>query len=250
MFLKTAEDVVQVFEKLNNESNFFRGYKDYDYHMKPSLGRGDYIEFEILHSYYNSNKQKIEFNTFVDVIEHAQHYGEKTRLLDWTSSPWVALYFANFNCRNNEELTYLAVLNSEIPSYVEVPDLPITLSLIDEFTLGELDQFTLDELDKFMIEGNTKYLSNIKFKALYDNFIESLPKDKYLVNRYSDEQSNSRKKSQKGLFTFHKDPKAPMGKKDFDLYTLELPKEEKVKLLDIISEKYGVNGITLGFGVN
>lgn len=52
------------------------------------------------------------------------------------------------------------------------------------------------------------------------------------------------------LFTFHKDPKSPMERKYFDLYVLELPKEKRAKLLDILSKNYSINGKALGFDSN
>lgn len=250
MCLHKAEDVIKLFETLNDESNYFRGYTDYDFHMKPSLGRGDYNEFEILHTYYSVNNETIEFSSLIDVIEHAQHYGEKTRLLDWSLSPWVALYFANYKNSKNDETSYIGMLNTEMPSFELIPTLSNTWEMIGDFTWDELGEFTWEEISEIGVSSTKKYLSNLKFNGLYEEFLKNLSEDKYLINRYSTEEINHRKKLQKGLFTFHKDPKIPMERKHFDLYVLELPKEEKVKLLDILSKKYGVNGITLGFDVN
>ncbi|WP_276373707.1 FRG domain-containing protein [Chryseolinea sp. H1M3-3] len=132
-------DFVKFIDSLNVESSYlshwaFRGQSVSSWTLKSSISRllerhsigrqlGDRFELTIFreflskaHLYEDFKLRQFETgNTFL-TFTIMQHYGCPTRLLDWTSSPYVALYFAVNNDFSNDGAVYLfneTALNNE-----------------------------------------------------------------------------------------------------------------------------------------
>lgn len=85
---------------------YFRGQEAEFWDIEPSIFRNDMLSIE--HKLMQIPLQKTpmefkEFNTMFDIMTKYQHYGMCTRLLDLTTNPLVALYFA---CKTHGDEKY------------------------------------------------------------------------------------------------------------------------------------------------
>ena len=116
-FLEASFKIQEEIEQCNNDWRAnchkglaFRGQSDKNYKLIPAIGRGRVSPCDV--SILDQERNLIEMAKYklphifksellpIDLLALLQHYGVPTRLLDVTSNPLVALYFASLNDDN------------------------------------------------------------------------------------------------------------------------------------------------------
>lgn len=111
--LKEIKDYIDEFEqKIERKGVWFRGVTDWTYNLIPSLQRSlppktyhykmQDIERRMFDVFKNVEEIKGEEFTDWELLYLMQHHGLKTRFLDWSYAPLVALFFATYNWDKNQ----------------------------------------------------------------------------------------------------------------------------------------------------
>jgi hypothetical protein len=142
MKVENISDMDTLIKKLNSFSNSFiyRGHADADWNLQTTLERVCGVKFsrdfaekcenhaleQFQSRFHLYDQENIQPNCLLEWLSIMQHYGVPTRLLDFTTSPFVALYFAleAYDMTKRPDLSVVAI------NYSQVMD--ISLRLISE----------------------------------------------------------------------------------------------------------------------
>ncbi len=123
-------DFHNLIEKYQGENVLFRGMKDENFELVPSVGRipidsikVEETEADIFKKFKERALPHLGFTPRNDWewLALAQHHGLPTRLLDWTLNPLIALYFAVEEECKTDSAVYVYV-DSQSPVDIELDD--------------------------------------------------------------------------------------------------------------------------------
>lgn len=190
---------------------FYRGHSNKGtYKLEPSLfrkdARGNYRYLDTEHTLYRELlvSNSIDFhgdNYTLDRLIRMQHYSLPTRLLDITSNPLIALYFAcKSNLKEDGEVIILMVARDQIKYFdSDTASCIANLARLPKADKDAIDQ-SIEDLDQFNAQLPIRRL--IHFVREEKSFFESRIQREHLrtIVCVKGKRSNNRISSQSGAF--------------------------------------------------
>lgn len=197
----------------------------------------------------------------IDIVSYAQHFGLPTRLIDWTRSPLIALYFS-INGQDYDDEEYYRILTMVLDEQVVLSNTlsPVTLGdfqYSDSHSgINDYIRFlqTLEREESLNIAVNG-YVSmeyghlHIDTKSYSDFILEKIKSNKFIVLDLN--HSNQRIIVQQGVFVIPKTLTNSSIDKQYDssdVQTIYIDKALKDKLLDKL-DALGINRKRLFFDI-
>jgi hypothetical protein len=191
-------------ERFHHKTLLFRGHSDESWNLEPTLERVTKKQFprsgviqlppsehekSLIYRFQRRAHQYISNppadHALVDWLALMQHHGAPTRLLDWTLSPYVALYFALEEAKPGQNCCIWAVDGEGLREAADRHDLAYELEVVRGYDwLNE--QLLLEDNPTIIVEVNPArmnervaaqqgvFLCNLGFGKSFNNVMEDI----------------------------------------------------------------------------
>ncbi|MDC0939326.1 FRG domain-containing protein [Pseudomonadales bacterium] len=201
------------YERESGSEVFYRGHSNKNkYKLEPSLFRtdddGNYLYLDNEHILYRelivSNSADFQTDEYtLDKLVRMQHYSLPTRLLDITSNPLIALYFACKSAHAEDGEVIIFTMDRDKVNYFD-SDVASCISNLARLKKEEKDKIELDSAkDKFNDSESVGQLVHFikEEKPHFESRIK--PGDLKKIVCVKGKQSNDRISSQSGAFLLY-----------------------------------------------
>jgi len=263
MHISTMRKAIKDAEGQDSDAQkfLFRGQANSNWDVVPGIFRENYLSYEseLINGAFLRNPSEFrKLDTDFEKLAKLQHYGLPTRLLDVTSNPLVALYFA---CQPYQEY-------NEVDNSIIKPDGVVLFSRSYSKSCNDLEVSVISHLANMEVNGDTtlnKLLEELEDKRIYSSksakdcrdgqyksLIEILQNNYFVVSN----MNNERLIRQSGLFLLvgkyniiiqEKDIGQSViqvakssAKSDFDLNAFRIPFDKKEEILEEL-DFYNIN---------
>ncbi|WP_432208651.1 FRG domain-containing protein [Acinetobacter variabilis] len=259
-YIEKIKDInTLIANKKENREVFYRGHGKFSYELLPNLLREDpkgkgkvYLEGEHLLFRELLTTEPNYFSNDIsgfDILTRMQHYGMPTRMLDISSNPLTALYFACENLKHNEdgEVVLVSVKKNDICFFDS--DKISCLTNLAKLTANQKDQLS-QYIINFQKNDPNKVLldeSDLNKEKVYEQYLHCILNEKpYFKPRIEIKDlkntfcvkgrlNQERIIAQSGSFLiFGLDAEAipESGNDDFNVYRIRINKDDKKPILD------------------
>ncbi|AWD70732.1 MULTISPECIES: FRG domain-containing protein [Acinetobacter] len=258
-YIEKIKDINEfIINKKENREVFYRGHGKFSHQLLPSLLREDpngkgkvYLEGEHLLFRELLTMEPNSFSNDIsgfDILTRMQHYGMPTRMLDISSNPLTALYFACENLKHNEdgEVVLISVKKNDICFYDS--DKISCLTNLAKLTANQKDQLSQYIINCQKNDPNKVLLNDSDLnEKVYEQYLHCILNEKPyfkpkveikdLKNTFcvKGRLNQERIIAQSGSFLiFGLDAEAipESGNDDFNVYRIRINKDDKKPILD------------------
>ncbi len=250
-------EIANLYSKASpNSSLIFRGHGSSSFNLLPGIYRNDNLEdeFDSAHKIQIEHPNEFKHREHFSNLSKMQHFGLRTRLLDFTFNPLIALYIAclpvdDKTLNKDGEVIILQIPNNEIKHHYS--DTVLCLSCLPYLKSNEKD-----DLRKFCLSKRGGVLDELDYKrnlfvhhlyheirSEYSTFDFEIKTDDLLTSHFvSPNKDNEREKIQNGLFAIYGLDKDISKKKvdEFVIKRIKIRHEVKSQILNMLSH-FGID---------